>query len=147
MNLLGTSGNFFGSRRAVIDSSSTRYQGILHSWNQSATGGNPVRNSTGKPVARSEERNREKVPTPKFGRKPSTMNSSFPAEWAHPQNDVADQQRLQILELQFDKFPTLSTFSCWRIKFKTPSECLFRFSLEGNVMDHISGDGRFGGPL
>ena len=36
-------------------------QGILHSWNQSATGENPVRESTGKPVARSEWRNRESL--------------------------------------------------------------------------------------
>ena len=42
-NLLGTSGNVFHSPRAVIDSSSTPYQGMLHSWNQNATGGNPVR--------------------------------------------------------------------------------------------------------
>ena len=54
---------------------STPYQGMFHSWNQSATGGNPVRESTGTHVARSEERNRETVPTPRFARKPSTMNS------------------------------------------------------------------------
>ena len=35
---------------------------MLHSWNQSATGGNPVRGTTGKLVARSEERNRETIP-------------------------------------------------------------------------------------
>ena len=45
-HLLGTSGNVFGSPRAVIDSSSTTYQGMLHSWNQSATGENPEREST-----------------------------------------------------------------------------------------------------
>ena len=32
---------------------------------------------------------------------------------------MADQQRLQISELHFDKFPTHSTFSCWKIRFKT----------------------------
>ena len=117
-NLLGTSGNVFGSPRAVIDSSSTPYQGMLHSWNQSATGGNPVRHSTGKPVARSEERNRETVPMPRFARKPSTMNSFFPAEGSHPQNHMADEQRLQISELQFDKFFTPSTLSCWKIRFQ-----------------------------
>ena len=73
-NLLGTSGNVLGSPRAVIDSSSTPYQGMLHSWNQSATGENPVRDSTEKPVARSEERNGETIPTARFSRKPSTMN-------------------------------------------------------------------------
>ena len=31
----------------------------------------------------------------------------------------ADQQRLQISDLHFDKFPTPATFACWRITFKT----------------------------
>ena len=47
-NLLGTSGNVCGSPRAVIDSSTTPYQGMRHSLNQGATGGDPVRESTGK---------------------------------------------------------------------------------------------------
>ena len=42
-NLFGTSGNVFNSPRAVVDSSSTPYQGMLHSLNQSTTGENPVR--------------------------------------------------------------------------------------------------------
>ena len=106
---------FIGSPRAVIDSSSTPYQGMLHFWNQSATGGNPVRYSTGKLVARSEKRNRETLPTPRSARKPSF----FPAEGSHPPNYMADQSRPQISELQFDKFPTLSTFSCWRTRLRT----------------------------
>ena len=31
----------------------------------------------------------------------------------------ADQQRLQISDLHFDKFPTPVTFTCWKIRFKT----------------------------
>ena len=31
----------------------------------------------------------------------------------------ADQQRLQILDLHFDKFPTPATFACWKIRFNT----------------------------
>ena len=31
----------------------------------------------------------------------------------------ADQQRLQISDLYFDKFPTPATFACWKIRFKT----------------------------
>ena len=31
----------------------------------------------------------------------------------------ADQQRLQISDLHFDKFPTPATFACWKIRFKT----------------------------
>ena len=34
-------------------------------------------------------------------------------------NYGADQQRLQILDLHFDKFPTPATFVCWKIRFKT----------------------------
>ena len=33
--------------------------------------------------------------------------------------DFQDQQRLQISELHFDKFPTPTTFACWKIRFKT----------------------------
>ena len=71
------------------------------------------------------------MPIPSFARRPSTMNSFLPAEV--PQNSMADQQILQILELHSDKIPTLSTFSCWKIRFKTlviscsgsPSEAMF----------------------
>ena len=34
-------------------------------------------------------------------------------------NYVADQQRLQIPDLHFDKFPTPATFACWKMRFKT----------------------------
>ena len=34
-------------------------------------------------------------------------------------NYGADQQRVQISNLHFDKFPTPATFSCWKIRFKT----------------------------
>ena len=68
-------------------------------------------------VAKSEEQFRGTCPLPSFARKPSTMNSFFPGKG--PQNCMADQQRLQIWELHFDKFPTPSTFSCWKMRFKT----------------------------
>ena len=34
-------------------------------------------------------------------------------------NYGADQQRLQVSDLHFDKFPTPATFACWKIRFKT----------------------------
>ena len=34
-------------------------------------------------------------------------------------NYGADQQRLQISDLHFHKFPTPATFACWQIRFKT----------------------------
>ena len=45
--------------------------------------------------------------------------------FSHPQwrdsskNYGADQQRLQISDLHFDKFPTPATFACWKLRFKT----------------------------
>ena len=144
-NMLGTSGNVFDSPLATIDSSSTPYRGLLHSWNLNSTDGNPVRDSTGRPVARSEEQNRDSVPTPRFARRPSTMNSPFPTEGAYPQNYMVDQQKLQISELQYDKMS--HTFNVFMLedKIQNPSKCLFRFSLGGNVMVQRSGDGRFSG--
>ena len=76
-----------------------------------------MRLSTGRHVARSEEQKRDNIPTPRFARRPSIRNSFFPAEV--PQNSMADQPRLQISELHFDNFSTLSAFSCWKIRFKT----------------------------
>ena len=80
---------------------------------------------------------------PMSARRMSTMNSFITAEV--PQNSMAVQQRRQISELQFDKFTTLSSYSYWKIRFKTQVEFLFRFSLRSYVMDQRSGDGRFSG--
>ena len=60
-----------------------------------------MQKSTGRPSAK----------LPSFARGPSTLSSFFPAEV--PPNSVVDQQRLQISELHFDKYHTLSTFSCY----------------------------------
>ena len=54
---------------------------------------------------------------PTFARRPSTMISSFPVDIL--QNSMVGQQRQQISELQFDKYPTPSSFLCWKIRFKT----------------------------
>ena len=50
---------------------------------------------------------------------PSARNSVIPCEGDFSKNYGADQQRLQISELHFDKFPTPSTFACWKIRLKT----------------------------
>ena len=61
----GTSGNVFDNPSAPVES-------LLH-------GGNPITKfdgsvfaNTGKPVARSEEANKDTIPTPRFARKSST---------------------------------------------------------------------------
>ena len=50
---------------------------------------------------------------------PSARNKVLPSEGDFSNNYGADQQRLQILDLHFDKFPTPATFACWKIRFKT----------------------------
>ena len=50
---------------------------------------------------------------------PSARNSFVPSEGRYSKNDGADQQRLQISDPHFDKFPTPATFACWKIRFKT----------------------------
>ena len=45
---------------------------------------------------------------PTFAGRPSTMSSTIAVDI--PQNSMVGQQRLQISELQFDKFPTSCTF-------------------------------------
>ena len=49
---------------------------------------------------------------------PSARNSVVTSE-GFSKNYGADQQRLQISDPHFDKFPTPATFDCWKIRFKT----------------------------
>ena len=50
---------------------------------------------------------------------PSAKNSVIFSGGDSPKNYGADQQRLQISDLHFDKFPSPATFACWKIRFKT----------------------------
>ena len=50
---------------------------------------------------------------------PSAKNSVISSEGGSSKNYGADQQRLQISDPHFDKFPTPATFACWKIRFKT----------------------------
>ena len=47
------------------------------------------------------------------------MRSFDPSEGRFSKNYGADQQRLQISDLQFDKFPNPATFACWKRRFKS----------------------------
>ena len=49
----------------------------------------------------------------------SIKNSFIPSEGESSKNYGADQQRLHISDLHFDKFSTPATFACWKIRFKT----------------------------
>ena len=50
---------------------------------------------------------------------PSAKNSVIPSEGDTSKKHGADEQRLQISDLHFDKFPAPATFACWKIRFKT----------------------------
>ena len=50
---------------------------------------------------------------------PSAKDSVIFSGRDYSKNCGADQQRLQISDLHFDKFPTPATFACWKIRFKT----------------------------
>ena len=52
-------------------------------------------------------------------RSQSAKNSVIFSGGDSSKNYGADQQRLQISDLHFDKFPTPATFACWKIRFKT----------------------------
>ena len=107
-NASGPQENVFGNQCSTFDSSPNHYQGIHHSTTPGVPGSIPVHIGTGTPVARDEDQNRGTIPMPTIARRPSTMNSFFPVDI--PQNSMVGQQRQQISELQFDKFPTSSTF-------------------------------------
>ena len=50
---------------------------------------------------------------------PSAKDSVIFSGGDSSKNYGAHQQRLQISDLHFDKFPTPATFACWKIRFKT----------------------------
>ena len=59
---------------------------------------------------------------PRYQSGPLARNSFDPSESRFSKDFRADQQRLQISDLHFDKFPNPATFACWKIRFKT-EEC------------------------
>ena len=56
-------------------------------------------------------------------------------------NYGADQQRLQISDLHFDKSLTPATFACWKIRFKTEVCSCPQFPTEAMQADQGSGVG------
>ena len=57
------------------------------------------------------------IPMPMFATSPLTMSSKRRVD--NPQNYVVGQQRQQMSELQFDRFPDPSSFLVWKTRFKT----------------------------
>ena len=105
----GISGNVFVNPDA---SSSAPYPQELNQWSSSIE--EPIHSST---VEKSERRTQNQDQRCQSG--PSAKNSVIFSGGDSPKNYGADQQRLQISDLHFDKFPTPATFACWKIRFKT----------------------------
>ena len=61
---------------------------------------------------------------------PSAKDSVIFSGVDSSKNYGADQQRLLISDLHFDKFPTPATFACWKIRFKTEVCTCSQFPME-----------------
>ena len=106
----GISGNVFANPQA---SCSAPYPQELNSlWKKTIE--EPLHMSTAEKSERPEQ-NRDL----RYQSGPSAKDSVIFSGGDHSKNYGADQQRLQISGLHFDKFPTPATFACWKIRFKT----------------------------
>ena len=72
---------------------------------------------------------------------PLTTSSTMQVEL--PQNFMVGQQRQQISELQFDKFPNPQSFWLWKMRFKIQVTTCSDFSIGCYFVDEGSGDGWF----
>ena len=105
----GISGNVFAD---PVVSSTAPYPQELNQCSSSIE--EPLHSST---VVKSERRTPVQDQRCQSG--PSAKNSVIFSGGDSPKDYGADQQRLQISDLHFDKFPSPSTFACWKIRFKT----------------------------
>ena len=103
----GLSGNVIANPDA---SSSAPCPQELHQWNSSEE---PLHSST---VEKSDRPKQNQDLRCQSG--PSAKDSVIFSGGDSSKNYGADQ-RLQISDLHFDKFPTPATFACWKIRFKT----------------------------
>ena len=105
----GISGNVFANSHA---SSTVPYPQELNPWRKTIE--EPLHMST---VEKSDRPERDQDLRCQSG--PSAKNSVIFSGGDSSKNYGADQQRLQISDLHFDKVPTPATFACWKIRFKT----------------------------
>ena len=105
----GISGNVFVNPPA---SSSSPYPGGFNPWISNVT-------EHISPHVTSERQNPDTALYPRCQSGPSARNSFDPNEGGFSKDYGADEQRLQISNLHFDKFHTPATFACWKIRFKT----------------------------
>ena len=106
----GTSGNVFAHPQT---SSSAPYPQELNStWRKTVE--EPIHMSTAEKSGIPE-----RDPDLRCQSGPSAKDSVIFSGGDSSKNYGADQQRLQISDFHFDKFPTPATFACWKIRCKT----------------------------
>ena len=105
----GTSGNVVANPHA---SSSAPYPQELNPWRTTIE--EPLHMSTAEKSERPEQNQDLRCQSG-----PSAKDSVIFSGGDSSKNYGADQRRLQISDLHFDKFPTPATFACWKIRFKT----------------------------
>ena len=117
----GISEKFFANPDA---SSSGPFPQELNPWSSSTE--EPLHSST---VEKSERRTQDQDQRCQSGQ--SAKNSVIFSGRDSLKNYETDQQRLQISDLHFDKFPTPATFACWKMRFKTGVCTCSQFPTEG----------------
>ena len=105
----GISGNVFVNPQA---SSTAPYPQELNPWRKIIE--EPLHMSTAEKSERPEQNQDLRCQSG-----PSAKDSVIFSGGDSSKNYGADQQRLQISDLHFDKFPTPATFACWKIRLKT----------------------------
>ena len=105
----GISGNVFANPHA---SSSAPYPQELNPWRKIIE--EPLHSSTAEKSERPEKNQDLRCQSG-----PSAKDSVIFSGGDSSKNYGADQQRLQISDLHFDKFPPPATFACWKMRFKT----------------------------
>ena len=109
-NTSGLQENSDGNQSSTFDSPRDQSQGIQSDDMHRNLEAVPDAGRT-KTIHTSEDRqNQGTIPMPTFAGRPSTTSSTIPVDL--PQNYVVGQQRQQISELQFDKFPCPQFFWC-----------------------------------
>ena len=105
----GISGNVFAD---PVASSSAPSPQELNPWSSGRA--EPIHSSTA-----DTNENQAPVQDQRCQSGPTSQKISHPSEGDSSKNYGADQQRLQISDLHFDKIPTPATFACWKKRFKT----------------------------
>ena len=131
-NTSGLQENVFGNQFSTFDSLRDHPQRIQCGAPQRERGSSPQAARSETLFARDDKQNRGTIPMQTFARRPSTVSSFILVEFPH--NCMVGQQRQEISELQFHKFPNHQSLLVWKIRFKNqattcpdfPSEAMSR---------------------